>query len=378
MVDRFERKKLLVTFFSISIIFFALINVTPALCTPLAENTWSSKASMPQSNFGLRAATVTGKIYVIGGSINYEYNPANDSWTTKTAMPTPRNWFSIAVNQDKIYTFGGGCAWGLCNSTEVYNPVTDAWVSLESMPFNASAIDANVVNGKIYIIGLPDSRSSFSVNLAYDVATNTWTNRTTMPYPANAYLSAVVDQKIYIFGGFDFVLNTTRAYNQTRIYDPQTDSWTLGSPIPGPFQGAVADATTGANAPKRIYVFGGKMNGIDGVSTTQVYNPENDSWSFGSLMPTARTGLTVSVVDDQFYVFGGSSYAVFTPALKVNEQYTPFGYGNPEKPNPPSNSPSESPTSEIYLTAAILVVIIVTLGASLLLYLRKRKAQAIT
>ena len=48
-------------------------------------------------------------------------------------------------------------------------------------------------------------------------------------------------------------------------------------------------------------------------------------------MPTARLGLACSVVDDKVYVFGGSMMAVFSPALKNNEVYLPFGYGHPEQ-----------------------------------------------
>jgi len=45
-------------------------------------------------------------------------------------------------------------------------------------------------------------------------------------------------------------------------------------------------------------------------------------------MPTARCGLTAAIVNDQIYAFAGSTYVVFSPPLRVTEQYTPFGYGS--------------------------------------------------
>ena len=70
----------------------------PVFATPL-ENTWIQKTPFPHEAGIVGAAVVNGKIYVIGGSANYEYSPATDSWTNKTAMPTPRWHFGIAVYQ---------------------------------------------------------------------------------------------------------------------------------------------------------------------------------------------------------------------------------------------------------------------------------------
>ena len=56
------------------------------------ENSWTAKAPMPEAGGG-EAAVVNGKIYVIGGNSNFEYNPDTDTWTTKKPMPTPRSTF---------------------------------------------------------------------------------------------------------------------------------------------------------------------------------------------------------------------------------------------------------------------------------------------
>jgi hypothetical protein len=58
---------------------------------------------------------------------------------------------------------------------------------------------------------------------------------------------------------------------------------------------------------------------------TQVYDPENDSWTTGTPMPTPRWALGVAIVNDELYVIGGKtgegdSYSV------VNEKYIPLGY----------------------------------------------------
>ena len=236
-----------------------------------------------------------------------------------------------------------------------------------------SDVDANMVDGKIYIIGGTSKQSpSFSSNEEYDIAKDSWTNKTTMPYPVSAYASAVVNNKIYIIGGYGYLLS-----NQTQIYDPRTDSWNIGATIPTTVFNAASVATTGIMAPKRIYVIGGTTGEggmfAEGNTLTQEYDPTNDTWTLGEPMPTARLDLTVANVNDQIYALGGSAYMVFSPALKTNEQYTPFGYGTPD-PTYHRTAPENRLPFVIVVAASVAVV----LGAAgLLVYHKKHKLNLV-
>ncbi len=322
-----------------------IVIAKPVSAAPSNGNSWVSKEPMPRSEGGMRAATVNGKIYMMGGSMNYEFDTVTNSWNAKTPMLTPRNWFAMAVHQNKIYTIGGRSKGSSFDTNEVYDPLTDSWSVVKSIPTNISDIDANVIDDQIYLMGRESSQSPFAVSLSYNVATDSWINKTAMPYPVTAYASAVLDKKIYIFGGLSSSLG-----NQTQIYDSIADSWSIGSPIPNAVLNAGAGATTGILAPKRIYVIGGTSS-LEGLNITQVYDPANDCWSYGEKMPTARLGLTVAVVNDRLYALAGSNSAVFSPSLKVIEQYTPIGYSNTE----PSNS---STITSVVSLALILVLVI--------------------
>jgi N-acetylneuraminic acid mutarotase len=291
----------------------------PAASDEMKENTWTTRAPMPQAIRGVKAAVVNGKIYVIGGEANFEYDPDTDTWIVKKPMPTARTYFEVAVHQNKIYTIGGRSGWTsttgsiYSGANEVYDPSTDTWETKKLMPTNRSDISASVVNGKIHLIG-PD------IHEVYDVYTDSWTTRQTMSFPllVYGYSSVVFNDKIYLI-----------TWNQTQIYDPKSDSWSLGASPPINVSGSGVCATTGIMAPKKIYVIGGGL-GLEGTDATQVYDPKNDTWTLGAPMPTARLGLTVAVVNDQIYAIGGSGLAVFSPSLKTIEQYTPFGYGTPD------------------------------------------------
>ena len=66
----------------------------------------------------MATAEVDGTIYAIGGSPDlgvvatvYAYDPAGGLWSTRTDMPTPRSMAAAAVVDGKIYVIGGGLEW---------------------------------------------------------------------------------------------------------------------------------------------------------------------------------------------------------------------------------------------------------------------------
>jgi N-acetylneuraminic acid mutarotase len=327
------------------------------LAANAAENSWINRPPMPNAKSGLEIAVVNGKIYALGhDGTNEEYDPATLTWTTKKPIPTSRSSFGIAVYQNKIYVIGGNVGFDsttelpiLCSLNEVYDPLTDTWESKKPMPTNRSQLNANVVNGKIYLIGgrTGGQYSTVDLNEVYDPETDSWTTKASIPYPVVQYASAVVPDKIYIIGGQDEYSDSMNL-DLVQIYDPSTDTWSFGTPMPNVVWQAAAGATTGVWAPKRIYVFGGlPEHSLFGTNITQVYNPENDSWTLGASMPTSRFNFAVGVVNDTLYALGGAPFFnVQGNAIAANELYIPFGYEGPLPPywSPPT-SPSPSPTT---------------------------------
>ena len=94
-------------------------------------NTWTiNETSRPNGTSSIvKAVAVNGKIFVMSGSSNYEYNPITGKWTQKTPMPTPRDSaFGMTVFNDTIFVIGGYHVDGyMTSANEVYDPSMDTW-----------------------------------------------------------------------------------------------------------------------------------------------------------------------------------------------------------------------------------------------------------
>jgi N-acetylneuraminic acid mutarotase len=351
--------------------FLIILCIVNILTVKAVDNSWKTKASMPTARAQFGVAVVNGRIYAIGGenntaagpnvlSVNEEYDPATNTWATKEPMPTARHSFGIAVYENKIYCIGGSVNGPYLAVNEVYDPATDTWETKTSMPTARAALSANAVNGKIYLMG---GNPANTTNEAYDPATDAWSTKAEIPTSAVYSQSAVVENKIYLFGGL-----STRSSNQ--IYDPETDTWTSGASVPSGVAEGAAAATFGVNAPVRIYVMGGETtyvrNGITYGNVTdlnQVYNPESNTWSMGTLLPTELHFFGLAAVNDTLYAIGG--WPRLIEFLNTNYEYTPIGYGEVVQPSPWFASPA----GIAIIAVAIVVVAAVT---AYIFYKRKR------
>ncbi len=270
---------------------------------------------------------------------------------------------AVATYQNKIYVIGGRIIGGSTTGiNEVYDAATDTWATKTPMPTPRQELEANIVNGKIYLMGgavplSPDPNNSYfdetNINEVYDPTTDSWITQTPIPNNVVAYASAVVSNKIYIV-----------SKSRTQIYNPETGSWGIGAPIPHPVDYAGTVATAGVLAPQRIYVIGGRENGVE-VAYNQMYNPKNDSWSMGESMKTPRYMLGVASANDLIYAVGGASGTFGTAVTTdLNEQYTPFGY---------ETSTQQTELFPItWIAATIAVVVAIAITSVYLIHKRKK------
>jgi N-acetylneuraminic acid mutarotase len=185
-----------------------------------AADTWTEKASLPTPREALSSAAVDGRIYAIGGSqwdvttnrglvvSSVEmYDPATDTWTPRASLPSPRSYTAAATLDGKVYVLGGstGVGKGITSSILMYDPATDTWTEKSPMPGHRVWSAAAVHDGRIYVFGGAETWSepapASSTVFVYDPAADAWAEREDMPFERWGMPATVVSGKVYLFGG---------------------------------------------------------------------------------------------------------------------------------------------------------------------------------
>jgi hypothetical protein len=157
---------------------------------------------------------------------------------------------------------------------------------------------------------------------------NTWVEKAPMQVARSGLGVAAVNGKIYAIGGtiesgfvpsargsivFD---STANGVGINEVYDPETDTWTYKTSMPTPrlaFGIAVYK--------NKIYCIGGQANrSYTGIN--EVYDPETDTWETKTPMPTPRTWVAANAVNGKIYLMGGYGWSS-SDSSKFNEVYDP-------------------------------------------------------
>jgi len=299
------------------------------------KGTWRTAAPMPTKRTEVAAASLDGKIYVVGGferpslgnvmsfaitrSVEM-YDPATDRWTSKAPLPVGLHHVGIGVSGGRLYVIGGYAqsalsVWNPVATVYAYAPATDSWTERAPMPTARGALSVTEHDGKLYAIGGYDRKANNAQVEVYDPARNAWTTAEPLPTPRDHLATATVGGKIYAIGGRidgDYSRNLV----VTELYDPATNRWTRVSDLP-----TARSGITSATAGGKIYVFGGE-GAVGTFNENEAYDPVHDTWQRLAPMPTARHGLGSAVVQGRIYVISGGP----TPGGSfndLNEVFTP-------------------------------------------------------
>lgn len=225
--------------------------------------------------------------------------------------------FSIRIYRTLFaITLFGGASVGLhsdagdnANANQPWDIVT---TSDSSAPTERHETSAAVWNGMVYLIG---GRGTKPVD-RYDPVNNTWTSLQPTPSEIHHIQPVVWDDKIYLVGGFTCCYPSEDSLTHIQIYDPASDTWSVGSEIPEARRRGSA-ATVVYN--DKIYMLGGNTNGHNGgaVSWFDEYDPVNDTWMILTDAPNARDHFSAVVLGDELVAAGGRQTAQPDPFLNT-------------------------------------------------------------
>lgn len=248
------------------------------------------------------ACTLDGKGYVFAGRdekgryLNdlWQYDPMTDSWQSMGTMPGKgRVNATIIAYQGCLYA-GLGFAKGGAYQEETHlrdwwrwNATTNKWDSLAPYPDRTTICPVPyITDGRIYAIyGAADC---FTRNMIwYDVMTNTWHREEDNHHRALSAFKGVgaqVQDKYYYGLGY----NSSNLSQWWRV-DLVKDEWKRCKSLTG--KGRTCSAGCANDA--YMYVFGGRyfageMTGGEVFADIWRYDPSQDEWSRGGVMPCGR------------------------------------------------------------------------------------------
>ncbi len=285
-----------------------------------ASPSWSSIAPTLVDQTGGAAAVAGGKIYVFGGlgkgssvrSSVEAYDPKTKTWSKRRPMPIGRAWLSAATGPDgRIYTFGGlaiirsgeNLRAVALRKTEIYDPKTNAWSAGARMPVGGRSAAAAPAGGKIYVFG------GFRQNYApygilatvqiYDPSSNTWTLGRTMPTPQLSPAAVPLNGRIYVFGG-TYGSRPSHGGKNLDVYDPTTNTWKSG---PGLL--TTQQEPAGARYRGWVEAIGGFDKGSR-VAAVEGYHAANGRWARSPALPHARAETMAASLHGVLYVIDGN------------------------------------------------------------------------
>jgi len=321
---------------------------TPRLTPAPAAKGWRTLAPMPTPRSEVAVAEFGGKIYVIGGfegdgasSAKVEvYDPETDTWGQAPSLPEPRHHaaavsYSFGTLGSRLLVIGGfGIAFNDPKSDVFeYTEEDGRWSENPPMLTARGAHAATLYDNHPVAIGgvgvtSGDQTGNLSSVERMALPSREWSERGESLNVARDHLGAAsvmvfqtgagFEQLHAIGGRSDLQFSRNLDTNESATSGGQ---WRERSRLPTARSGIAAVSFRLRGSGPRIYVFGGESP--EGTfDVVEVYDPDQDVWTTGPSMPTARHGLGAAVVGDTIYVIGGGE----RPGLSVsgaNEAFTP-------------------------------------------------------
>jgi len=270
---------------------------------------------------GTTAAVVLkdGKALAIGGGVGSQavaavevFDPAAGVWQSTGSLNAARRGHQAVLLGDGRVLVAGGIAEGeLLASAEIYDPGTAKWTT--TAPMSVARLGSTLTlltNGNVLVTGgtaadtasgsgggqtiRPDATAEI-----FNVAAGRWTKTAgAMSTPRFEHSATALDDgKVLIAGGQGPPISgATAALATTEVYDPAVDSFRKSNDMSDARFNHVA-----LKLPDRtVMVVGGAggTNGDTSLTTAEVFNPGNGSWTAAGTLTGSRTGHVAAVFPD--------------------------------------------------------------------------------
>lgn len=303
----------------------ALLLAPAALSAPELQLSvvWDVLPNVPVARTEVAAASVGGKVYVLGGLTSGGgsrrvdiFDPSSSTWSQGPLLPVALHHTQAVALGSRLIVIGGytGSTFTPTDLTFILDtalpPQLRLWVPFVPLPLPRGAHAAATDGSRVWVFGGvgPGGLESTALKMEglLGVPVPVWLPIADFPSPREHLAGAYSEGKVYAAGGRVGGLGGNTA--RLDAYDPATDAWTRGPNMPTPRGGIAAAAVAG-----HVFVYGGE--GPSGTfSNAEAYDPASNTWTAVTPMPHARHGLGAAVVGDAVYVEAGGP----VPGLTVS------------------------------------------------------------
>lgn len=281
----------------------------------VAFGQWQRGAAnpLPVGLANAAAATLGGKLYVVGGSGTtpaeralFIYDPDTDAWQTGPSLPDgfpPVTSPAVITHRGTLVVLGGLVSGSTSATRKViaFDPATSSWSSLAALPVGLGAAVAESIGGDLYVAGGLDGARSHAELWVMRAGSNAWAPAAAMSSARHGAASAVLDGRLFVFGGTS---EGGAALALAEVYDPHTNEWSALAPLPAPVSFATAAAAGG-----RAVVLAsetGAATGSSAAAPAWAYDVGADAWSVLPAGPRPRSGAAAAGRADAVYLLGGA------------------------------------------------------------------------
>jgi len=201
------------------------------------------------------------------------------------------------------------------------------WRAAPALPHATQEVYGTTWNGRIVVAGglrSPADGNAITTLRAtalFDPSTDTWSEGPPLPAPRHHVVLGAAGGTVYGFAGFIDESSNNRFAFRNDVYAFDGTEWSRIGTMPTPLGETVALSTGG-----RIHLVTGSLHGPDAqgeTGTHLVYDPAADAWSEARPAPTARSSATGAVIDGQLYVAAGRLTGDGVTNLDALERYDP-------------------------------------------------------
>jgi len=247
--------------------------------------------------------------------------PVSGQWNVRAVIPEARSSGAGVLVGSNFYCFGGATVGDFNNMTawRYYIP-TNQWFPIAAMPTSGvgnggvNSIDAAAIGTDIYVVGGYTGSTGLSRLLKYSTTGNTWVTVTTDPLSTNIFSNAAISLagKFYALGGNQGAGVVSR---NCYVYDPLAAAGSRWSSIPmlniaRRYACAMTDGV-------RIYAMGGLSGAGTELSSAEMWQPGDASWTLLPNMSRGRGGAGAFSRFGRPYVVGGG----FNAPVNTGEMY---------------------------------------------------------